>query len=324
MNVGTILVSSLLATLAHPISWPVALAGFLVRGGIVLFLIPIVVLPSPVGLSDMLAPTITTMALGGLSPELIALIGASSAFVVALVLLAAWFAAATEAALVRDAPAWDELDPQRVIAPYRRGEAARVMGARLVAHLPFAFVLAWSATRVVDATYRELSRPEVVTTPIALRVLGSLPEVIALVLVTWVAGQVLGAVAARRIVLIGASVGGGLRRAVVEVLKRPLQHLAFFGVPAVALLAVVIPVAAATASTWDRVRIAIAESAGALEGILTVCVFVGLWLGGLALVSMVCAWRAAVWTLDAEQRTFGVTPEALPGDWSDVESSGTL
>jgi hypothetical protein len=55
-----------------------------------------------------------------------------------------------------------------------------------------------------------------------------------------------------------------------------------------------------------------------------VSVFVGLWLGGLVLVSMVCAWRAAAWTLDAEQRTFGVTPETLPGDWSDVEPSGSL
>ena len=54
------------------------------------------------------------------------------------------------------------------------------------------------------------------------------------------------------------------------------------------------------------------------------CLFVALWLGGLVLVSMVCAWRAAAWTLDAEQRTFGVTVDTRPGDWSDAESSGTL
>jgi len=38
----------------------------------------------------------------------------------------------------------------------------------------------------------------------------------------------------------------------------------------------------------------------------------------------VCAWRAAVWTLDAEQRTFGVTGPVRPGDWSDPEASATL
>lgn len=324
MSLGAILVSSLLATLAHPISWPVALAAFLVRGGIVLFLIPIVALPSPVGLSDVFAPFITSVALGGITPDLVVLAAAACASVVALILLAAWFAAAMEGALVRDAPAWDELDPQRVIAPFRRGEATRIMGARLFAHLPFAVALAWSATRVVDATYRELSRPDDVTTPIALRVLGSLPEVVALVLVTWVLGQIVGAIAARRIVIAGTSIGGGLKAALAESVRRPLQQLVLFAVPAVVLLAVVLPTAAATTSTWDRVRIAIAESVGAIEGILTVSVFVGLWLGGLVLVSMVCAWRAAAWTLDTEQRTFGVTPETLPGDWSDAEPSGTL
>ncbi len=162
------------------------------------------------------------------------------------------------------------------------------------------------------------------TTPIVQRVLASVPEVIALVAITWIAGQIVGAVAARRVVLVGASAGGALRAALAEVVRRPFQLLALFLVPTAALIAVVVPTAAATASTWQRVRIAIAESAGALEGLATVSLFVGLWLGGLVLVSMVCAWRAAAWTLDAEQRTFGVTPPALPGDWPDAESSGSL
>lgn len=324
MSVGAILVSSLLATLAHPSAWPVALAGFLIRGGLVVFLVPIIVVPSPVGLADLIAPTVATIALGGVPPQLVALAGAMGALAVALVLLAGWLAAAMEAALIRDAPAWDELDPLRVVAAPRRGEAARVLGARLVAHLPLVFVLVWGGTRIVDAAYRELSRPVDVTTPIALRVLSSVPEVIALVLITWAGGQIVAAVAARRVVFLGMSAGRSLRVASGESIRRPLQLIVLFLVPAAALLAVVVPTAAAAASTWDRVRIAIAESAGAFEGMVTVSVFVGLWLGGLALVSVVCAWRAAVWTLDAEQRTFGVTPPTQPGDWSDQESSDTL
>jgi len=100
-----------------------------------------------------------------------------------------------------------------------------------------------------------------------------------------------------------------------ELIRRPVRAIVLFAVPTLVLLAVLGPTVAATSSTWDRVRIAIAESAGTTEGIFTVLAFVGLWLGGLLLVSVVCAWRAAVWTLDAEQRTFGVTPPVPPGDW---------
>jgi hypothetical protein len=324
MSLGAILQSSLLATLAHPLSWPLALAGFLVRGGIVVFLLPIVVLPSPVGLSDRIAPTISAMVLGGATPQLAVLFGSICATVVAIALLLAWFASATEAALIRDAPAWDELDPARPIAPRRKGESGRILTARLVAHVPFAIAVGWGTVRVVEAAYRELSRPVDVTTPIAFRVLGSLPEVVAIVIVTWILGQIVGAMAARRVVLVGASTAGSLRSALAECIRRPLQVLTLFVVPALTLVAVLVPTAAATSSTWERTRIAIAESVGAVEGLLTVCAFVGLWLGGLVLVSMVCAWRAAAWTLDAEQRTFGVSRPVPTGDWSDPEPSGTL
>ena len=324
MSLGAVLLSSLLATLAHPTAWPVALAGFLVRGGIVVFLLPIVALPSPAGISDRIAPTLSAAVLGGATMQLAVLFGSVAALAVALLLLLAWFAAATEAALVRDAPAWDELDPARPVVAHRRGESGRILSARLVAHLPFAIALAWGGVRIVEATYRELSRPVDTATPIALRVLASVPEVIAVVVVTWVIGQIVGAMAARRVVLFGASTMGALRSAVAECLRRPIRVLGLFLVPALALLAVLLPTAAATSSTWERARIAIGQPVGAVEGILTVCAFVGLWLGGLVLVSMVCAWRAAAWTLDAEQRTFGVSGPAHPGDWSEPEASGTL
>lgn len=324
MSLGAVLRSSLLSTLAHPLAWPVALAGFLVRGGIVVFLLPIVALPSPVAISDRIAPTLSSIVLGGATIQLAILIGSICALGVAMVLLLAWFAAATEAALVRDAPAWDELDPARPAAPHRRGESGRILSARLVAHLPFAIALVWGSVRIVDAAYRELSRPVDTDTPIVLRVIGSVPEVMAVLVVTWVIGQVVGAMAARRVVLLGASWAGSLRSAVVECLRRPIQVFVLFLVPALALLVVLLPTAAATSSTWERARVAIGEPVGALEGVLTVCAFVGLWLGGLVLVSMVCAWRAAAWTLDAEQRTFGVTGPVRPGDWSDSEASATL
>ena len=213
MSLGAVLRSSLLATLAHPIAWPVALAGFLVRGGIVVFLLPIVALPSPVGISDRIAPTLSAMVLGGATMQLAILFGSMCALVVAIVLLLAWFAAATEASLIRDAPAWDELDPARPIPSQRRGGSGRILTARLAAHIPFAITLVWGGVRIVEAAYRELSRPVDTTTPIALRALGSVPEVIVVAIVTWIVGQILGAMAARRIILLGTSSLGGLRAA---------------------------------------------------------------------------------------------------------------
>src|SRR4029077_7432695 len=104
MRLGAILVSSLLATLAHPISWPLALAGFLVRGGIVVFLLPIVALPSPVGLSDRIAATLSAPVLRGATVRLAILFGSIAALAVAVLLVLAWFASATEAALIHEAP----------------------------------------------------------------------------------------------------------------------------------------------------------------------------------------------------------------------------
>ena len=132
MSLGAILLSSLLATLAHPLAWPVALAGFLVRGGIVVFLLPIVALPSPVGISDRIAPTLSALVLGGATMQLAVLFGSICALAVAVLLLLAWFAAATEAALVRDAPAVGRARPGPTgrAAPSRRVRAGPVGAAR--------------------------------------------------------------------------------------------------------------------------------------------------------------------------------------------------
>ncbi len=65
MTLGAGLVAPLLITLARPSIWPLAFVAFLLRGGIVVVLAPIVVLPSAVGLANVLAPAITSIAFGG-------------------------------------------------------------------------------------------------------------------------------------------------------------------------------------------------------------------------------------------------------------------
>ena len=65
MTVGATLVASFLLTLARPRTWPLALATFLLRGGIVLVLAPIVVLPSAVGVGNVLTPLLSNVVFRG-------------------------------------------------------------------------------------------------------------------------------------------------------------------------------------------------------------------------------------------------------------------
>ncbi|MEX2184277.1 MAG: hypothetical protein WEC14_07500, partial [Chloroflexota bacterium] len=74
MTLGATLVASFLATLARPATWILALLGFLVRGGIIVVIVPIVVLPSAVGVANVITPLVTTMAFTGISEPVIGLV----------------------------------------------------------------------------------------------------------------------------------------------------------------------------------------------------------------------------------------------------------
>ncbi|MEA2606124.1 MAG: hypothetical protein QOI00_881, partial [Chloroflexota bacterium] len=95
--------AALLAALGRPSWWILALAAFLVRGGIVLFVVAVVTLPSPLALSNVLGPIITPLYLGRLEPEAIFLIASGFTGAVLWLVLGGWFAGATEVALIREA-----------------------------------------------------------------------------------------------------------------------------------------------------------------------------------------------------------------------------
>jgi hypothetical protein len=302
MSIGATLVASLLATLSQPRTWPIALAAFLVRGGILVVLAPIVVVPSAIGVANAVTPAVTTFVFGGLSTGLVALAAGTSALLLVWLVLGGLFAAAAELELVarvaRDDAVAVEAHVRTIVMP-TPGRAARVLIARLIAHLPTALALAWGTARVVEVAYRELTQPLDVTIPLALRVAASAPEAIVAVVSTWVLGEIVGAIAARRVAFYGAgvlrAVGGGLRR----VLRHPLRAIVLYAVPAAALLGVLIPSALAAATGWDAVRAALTGGDGPILTVLTLIVFVGLWVGGLVLTAAMTAWRAAAWTVDA-------------------------
>ena len=89
------------------------------------------------------------------------------------------------------------------VPPPDGGVASRILVARLVATVPLGVVLALGSIRLVFVTYRELTTPLDVATPIAVRVLRGAPEVIVAVIIAWMLAEIVGAVAARRIALAG-------------------------------------------------------------------------------------------------------------------------
>ncbi len=309
MILGAALTGALLTTLATPATWPLGLASFLLRGGFLIVLLPIVVLPSPVGLGNLLAPILMTVVFQGVSLEV-----AGVAIIVALA-VAAWIvvgglvAAAVEAEGARIVARDEDVveghvtlteGPERRIAavlPGRRAVPGRILAARIAAHAPSGVALLWGAIRLIDVAYAELTRPVDVTLPILLRVFAGAPEVVAVLAVAWVFGEVVGGLAARRIALDDADVGTALREAVAASFRHPLAVVAAFVVPTVGLVFVVATSSIAATVAWSAVRVTMRSSDELVLGTLAVLLFVCLWTVGLLLIAVTAAWRAAVWSL---------------------------
>jgi hypothetical protein len=236
-------------------------------------------------------------------------------------------AATAEAELIRDV-ATDEDVTAGTPLPSGVGEgrvAARILAARLLAMLPFGAAMAFGTTTIVAATYRELTLPGDAATPIAWRVLRSVPLTVLLVLVTWLLGEIAGGLAARRIVLEGRSASGGLGRAVTGAVRHPVRTVVIFAVPSVGLLLAVVPSVAAASAAWHAVQVGL-STGNPLVTVTAVAAFVALWIGGLVLAGVACAWRHAAWTVDARRSlapssAVGSDPN---GDWNPRLTSGTL
>ena len=299
MTRGAALTGALLVTLVTPATWPLALAVFLIRGGIILVALPIVVLPTPVGLGNVVAPTLTSIAFGSVPVQLILVSGAALVAVLAWLVAGGWLAAAIEAEGTRIVALDEEVAARHAHpVPLTTGRiAARILAARLIANIPLGLVLAWGSVRLVSVAYRELTSPLDVSTPIVLRVLRGSPEVVIAIVLAWMVGQIVGAVAARRVVLAGAGVVGALRSALATIARQPLSVLVRFWVPTLGLAAILLTSAVATGSAWAVVGSVLGETADPIRVLAAVLSLVLLWVVGLLLSSVACAWRAAAWTI---------------------------
>jgi len=268
--------ASLLVSLGRPAWWLLALAGFLARGGILLAILPIVNLPSPLVMSNLVAPVIVPLALGHVDAGVLAAIAIIVAGLLAWLIVGGLIGAATDLALIRDglAAAREEGVTGRTAgdadasSSTRRDEQSgrslvtRILVVRLLAHLPFAVVLALGTAVIVQIAYAELTRPAAVDTPLVVRVVAAGAWPIVAIVVAWFVGELAGGVAARRIVLAGDGVRAALAGAVHSLVRRPRSTV----VPA---LVTTLPLAAILGGTLGGARVAWLRAGAARSAALT-------------------------------------------------------
>ena len=326
MTLGATLIASLLVALSTPSTWPLALAGFLVRGGVLLVLAPIVVLPTAVGLANVIAPVVEDVAFGRRTAELAVLVASAAVGLVAWLIGGGLLAAATEADLTRRVAEDDELAAAGHVAPRlveRPGQAVRILGARLVAGIPLLLVVAWGSIRIIEVAYRELTVPSDTERALILRVVVGAPEAVVAIVLAWLASEIVGAIACRHIVMLGEGTIRGVWRAIGRVVRHPLRVTVLGVLPSFTLGVVLTAMGLAGSTTWDALQAALTFDDGSFARWGLLIVFVGLFGAALVLVGVTSAWRSAVWTVDLAG-TFGGGLATQKGGWNRADRSATL
>jgi hypothetical protein len=318
VSLGATLVGSLLAVLDRPSTWPLALAGFLIRGGWLLVVAPIVVLPTAVGLANVIAPLLEDIAFGRRMGELVVLILVALLVVVGWLIGGGLFAASAELEVVRRITA-DSTEgrpsPVEAVDPWT--VAWRIVAVRLAAHVPFAIALVWGAARLASVGYAELTVPSDVTVPLPWRIVSGAPDAIVGIVLTWLLGEAIGAMGSRRIALRGEAARPALRAAIARFARSPVRPTLLALLPTIVLVAVIALTGIAAGTALDAVRSAFALDEASAGTTALLVVFVGLFAGGIMLLALTTAWRAAIWTFDAVAQgsgTFGGGGSTRTGD----------
>jgi hypothetical protein len=342
--------AALLAALGRPSWWILALAGFLVRGGIVLFVVAIVTLPSPLVLSNILGPIITPLYLGGLEPETVLLVLSVLVGVVLWLVVGGWFAGATEVALIREAgqAAHEEGLMARRRDPTGPGLAGRAAAAHLVALIPMALAVGLGSVQIFGVAYRELVNPSD-NGPLIVRIVSAARGPLVAIVVAWILGEIVGGMAVRRIVVDGESVGGAVLRSALDLVRRPAGGLL---APLATTIVLVIDLAAmltVVMIVWTIVRNRLVRPLDdPLSTGLALVTLGAAWCLALLVTGLIDAWRSVTMTFESQRRTaiepgrstdhgdgwsqsglpsggtIGVSAHGRPGEWSSDDPGGSL
>ena len=270
--------------------WPVALAGFLARGGIVLFVLPIVVPPSLVGLATFIGPASITP--DGPTPGLLLRMAVGVGLVGAALLAGTAVGAAAEIALIGSGGGRPDQP-----AP---GLLRRVVAIRLISLLPVAIAFGIGVQRLGQITYLELTLPTDLVTPIAIRVAARAPEVVSAILLAWLFGETWGGVATRLAVLRSAGLARALGGGLTVLLRRIVVVVPALVVSVVVALLVLSLAVGLIAWSWGFVRDVLLGGTG-IGGVLAMAgstlLFVICWAAGLTGAAVLATWRGLTWTL---------------------------
>ena len=284
--------AALVATLSRPAWWAMALAAFLVRGGVLLVLLPIVNLPTTAGLTTALAPTLEVIYLGRPSVE-----GAVVAVSLILLVLAGLTIAGLtgswlDLALVREAARDEDVDLGW--AP-RRPSVRQALAIRLAAHIPTVIAVGYGLVRVITVAYEELTSPSSGGDVVVLRVLARAPDAVLAILLGWIVGETVGPLAARR-AWAGASAASALSASYGQLLGR--RGLATLGLTSAVLVALWLPFALAAERAWEHLTGLLLTRADPGQLAAALVLLATTWVLGLAVVGAGLAWRATAWTAE--------------------------
>jgi hypothetical protein len=304
----------LTAVLADPGAWLLGTAGFIVRGGIVVLLLPIWTAPSPVGIALLIGPSvIDTGRLGG--PALIAALVGLAGIVLLVggaLLAAAWLEEMAYERLGRD-PETEALSGRRPGSARRPRRLGWLVLVQLAALLPVLLAALHGAGPIAASVRNEILLPGDLALPLVLRAARGATEPLLILAASVVLAEAISGLLSRRVLRPDAR--PDRRRAPVALLRGVGSAITASTLGWLLAAVVLLPAMGAVVVAWGNVRGAWLSGAPFVPGRVeaevaaagATLLFVAVWVGALLLGGVVSALRGALWTA-----------RALPpgGDWT--------
>ncbi|MET1231250.1 MAG: hypothetical protein ABWY52_00195 [Candidatus Limnocylindrales bacterium] len=297
MIIGRRLAAALDAAVSDAEAWPIGMLGFLVRGGIVVLALPILTLPSPVGLATILGPAVIST--GRLDGPLLSLLVLGGIALIAILAVALVLAAIAQQAIhVRWGLGLE--GPARVAV-------RRLSSVELLALAPIAIAVLVTISGLVDDVRSELLLPGDLAVPLVVRVVARAAVPIGALAAAIVVAEAIDGTLARRVLVHDRSSRGPGRSLWSIVATASLGWIVTLVVLAPGLFVI--------SATWQRARAAWSQMArpeasapDAVLAFVAAAVVVAVWLGLLLLCGVASIVRAHLWT----------SRVSVAGDWTDV------
>jgi hypothetical protein len=280
------LASALEAAASDPGTWPLGMLGFLARGGLIVLALPILTLPTPVGIATLLGPQVIST--GRFEGRLLGLVAVWAVALLGIVIVATTLAALAQDRLHARLPPADAAATGHTLLALIRVEALAIA--------PIGVVLAVSLSSIVGEV-RLVARTAVPLGALAVAVLIS---------------EAIDGTLSRR-VLVSDRAARPPARGLMSVVATAALGWAV-------TLIVLLPGLAVIAATWQAARVAWSRMPTAMMpptsvaspdialAVVATLAMVAVWVGIVLLCGLASVVRAHLWTSRARRA----------GDWTEV------